>query len=241
MNIKKISKSILTKFPRFYSIFFSSFDSYQRFKFVANLLKKTKVKTILDVGGDIGHLRYFLPKKKIVTADISDKADIKIKKTKKYKLPFKDKEFDAVVTIDTFQYVKKEQRKDFIKELLRVSEQYVIITAPFFSKSVVEAEKECNTFYKKIFKKDNRWFAITLKHGIPKFNELKNSIKDYSYKVYSNGYLPRWKIMMKMNTILYSFLLPFGLLFNGFYNIFFYRFDNKKPSYRKIIFIKLRK
>ncbi len=68
--MKKTLKKILTKFPRFYSIFFSSYDAYQRFRFVADLLKKTRTKTILDIGGDIGHLRYFLLKKKIITADI---------------------------------------------------------------------------------------------------------------------------------------------------------------------------
>ena len=238
MTIKKTVKSIFTRFPRFYSIFFSSFDAYQRFKAVADLLDNKEIQNILDVGGDIGHLRYFLPKKEITIADVSGKADVKIKNTGKYRLPFKDKEFDAVVSIDTFQYVKKEQRKDFINELIRVAKKYVVVTAPFYSKDVVNAEKECNEFFKKHHKKGFHWFEKTLKNGYPKLDELKKLIKYYDYKVYHNANIKKWKKTIKTNIILHKYIYPFSFKYNSFCNIFCYKNSNKEPSYRKVILIK---
>jgi len=242
MTAKKFLKKLFSFSPRFYSLFFSSFDAYQRFKIVSELIKETSSEKILDIGGDIGHLRFFLPDKKIVTADTSDKADYKIKNSKTFRLPFKDKEFDCSVTIDTFQYVKKSQRKDFINEMLRVSKNYAIIAAPFDSAEVVNAEKKCNSFYKKIFNKDFCWFAMTLKSGFPDINEVENILKEKKkkYSIFSNGYLKRWILMMKINTLLYRFLFPFAIVINGIYNILFYRYDNKEPSYRKVIFVNLK-
>jgi O-antigen biosynthesis protein len=236
----KIKKSFI-KFPAIYRIFSSSFDAYQRFRIVSELVKETDSRSVLDVGGDAGHLRYFLSDLNITTADVSDKADFKIAMTREYKLPFKNKEFDCVVTIDTFQYVKKNQRQKFINELKRVSKKYIILAAPFYSKEVADAEKECNSFYKKIFSKDFHWFALTLKYGLPKLEEAENLIKKDNYKIFDNGYIKRWKALIKINTLLYSFCFPFALVFNGLYNILFYRYDNKEPGYRKIIFIKLRR
>ncbi len=123
--------------------------------------------------------------------------------------------------------------------MLRVAKDYVIITAPFYSKKVINAEKECNNFYKKIYKKDFHWFAKTLKNGFPELGEVKNLIKDYDYKIYPNAYIKRWKKIIKINIILNKYLFPFALLFNAFCNLLLYNFDNKEPSYRKIIFIKL--
>jgi ubiquinone/menaquinone biosynthesis C-methylase UbiE len=242
MTVKKFFKKLLTSSPRLYSLLLSSFDAYQRFKLVSELVKETDSEKILDIGGDIGHLRYFLPGRSITTADVSGKADYKIKNSKTFGLPFKEKEFDCSVTIDTFQYVKKSQRKEFINEMLRVSKNYVIIAAPFDSLEVVSAEKECNAFYKRIFNKDFHWFALTLKSGFPELKEVEQILKEKKkkYSVFSNGYLKRWKIMIKINTWLYRFLFPFAIFINGIYNILFYRYDNKEPSYRKVIFVKLK-
>ena len=60
-KIKKIVKKIFLKFPGFYSIVFSSFDVYQRFKVTSNIIKRHKeIKTILDVGGSKNHIKYFI-------------------------------------------------------------------------------------------------------------------------------------------------------------------------------------
>lgn len=46
-------------------------------------------------------------------------------------LPFEDRSFPAVISVDTLEHVVREQRQKFVKELIRVADQRVVILTPF--------------------------------------------------------------------------------------------------------------
>ena len=57
------------------------------------------------------------------------------------RLPFPDRAFDVVLTVDTLEHVPPALRHEFIGELVRVADSYVVITGPFASSVNLEAEQ----------------------------------------------------------------------------------------------------
>ena len=47
------------------------------------------------------------------------------------KYPFKDNEFDAVVSVDCIEHIPKNAREKSLREMLRISNKHIIITCPF--------------------------------------------------------------------------------------------------------------
>lgn len=109
--------------------FFLPPDVFLRHAVAIGHFPKGQKMAVLDVGGSLGVIKNFLPDASITTADISG-ADVTYDGKH---LPFDDRSFDAVVSIDTLEHVPPEQRVAFIKELVRVAKDRVAVVAPFAS------------------------------------------------------------------------------------------------------------
>ncbi|MCZ4151927.1 hypothetical protein BZG21_46955, partial [Escherichia coli] len=89
----------------------------------------------------------------------------------------------------------------FISELDRVSKEFFVITAPFASTLVSEAERRANAVYKSLFSEDFRWLAEHFENGLPSQEELNSILLKLGlkYRIISHGSLPIWESMMEVH------------------------------------------
>ena len=104
-----------------------------RFESILKSLHKTKG-SVLDVGCGRGALGKILEKSLEVFYFDKESASLKTLKRRNRlvgdaaMLPFRDKVFDFVVSVDTLEHLASSKRESFIKELLRVAAQKVVFT-----------------------------------------------------------------------------------------------------------------
>lgn len=125
-------------------------DVFIRHWLIAGEVKKSRIKklsktSLLDVGGSLGEIRKFLPDIKVVTTDVVPGADVLYDGKK---LPFKQGEYDYVVSIDTLEHVPAGRRLNLIGQMVDIAEVKTILIAPFAS---IEHEK----YEKKLVEKYN--------------------------------------------------------------------------------------
>ena len=98
------------------------------------IMEKKKRLNVLEVGsGSKGITRFF--KYPVVGMDIEfqkykNKYLKEIISSATRKFPFKDDEFDVVIAVDSIENIPKNKRAKSLKEMLRVSKKYIIITCP---------------------------------------------------------------------------------------------------------------
>ena len=70
------------------------------------------------------------------------------------KFPFKDNEFDVVISVDSIEHIAKDKREKALMEMLRVSNKHIIITCPFgmskWDKKVLNKWPKDSATYKNI-------------------------------------------------------------------------------------------
>ena len=222
------------------------FDIYSRYKIIADFIlqnreQKSKLK-ILDVGGGFeDFLKMFLPQEDIRVVDVYDCQKDDYVKGDALNLPFSDNEFDFVFSCDVFEHIKNYDRTRFVLEQLRVSKNFVVLAAPFFSEAVVMAEKNANDFFKTITGNDYIWLKEHLENGLPSeelFDEFL-ARKQLNYKKLSHCFLGFWSHLIKVN-IVKDFFPKFTQEVNKL-NIFYNKnvgdVDFSDFSYRKFYFI----
>lgn len=197
-----------------------SFDEYQRLKMVGDLINGFKEDglMILDVGGGMGNLEYFVPNHKVVVAD-------KLNGIDGIDLPHPDGDFDVSVSIDTFEHVPAEERERFIEELIRVAKDRIYLATP--TKQAEEAERFIHALTKDPYLEEH------IRHGLPDSTELESYLGNTGreYRTYKNGYLGSWFGMLLLRHFGPKEILPF---INRFYNQNFYGDDHNAPTYRVI-------
>lgn len=221
---------------------FLPFDVFIRHKFSSRFLRGYR--SVLDVGGSLREIKKFVKVDKFKTADIQKGADILFDGTK---LPLKDNSFEVVISLDTLEHIKKNNRKDFTKELLRVAEKKVILAAPLGTKKHIAFEKNLIKKLKAEKKKIPNYLKEHIVNGLPVLEEIKDLVsKEYSWKIYFSGnlnftdklfrlhlfetrnpifnrlfYYFKFLINLTCNLFLYSVLvnLPFSQSINRFYLI----------------------
>ena len=153
-----------------------------RYKPIVAKLKKLRNQNknlkVLEVGsGSKGITRFF--KHPVVGMDIGfqDHKNRYLKEiigsaTKKF--PFEDNEFDVVIAIDAIEHFPKKERLKSLKEMLRVSNRYIIIAGPF------EISKWDKLVLKKWPKSSPTYINIKehLDCGIPDGSEIRKVFKN---------------------------------------------------------------
>jgi ubiquinone/menaquinone biosynthesis C-methylase UbiE len=218
-------------------------DRWSRYTYVINEIQKTKMQhfSILEVGSGGKGISIFLNSLRMNCSIFL--LDIRRNVFKNLKvgnpiiadgcnLPFKDKAFDIVVSVDTIEHVPRSGRHNLYNELKRVCKKRIIITCPMQSSDgTFQGKKYDNAFqflYEKYYgvKEPNTEQHITAGH--PTLEEIKSALPNSTIRGYKNCDV--W-----LKYMLFS-CKPFIGYFTGLlYYMFWKRNDNKPPYWGAII------
>ncbi len=238
---RKIVSSGFAEVQRDYKL---SFDQYQRYKMVTDIINDERINNvlnILDIGSGPVDISEFLPDDKITRLDTENRSEAGYICGSALDLPFRDGSFDVVISCDMFEHIRAEDREAFLNEMDRVSKQMFIIACPFSSSAVEKAEAKVNSFYKDLFGYEHKWLIEHRETGLPSMEMLKTWVctKGYGAEILYNGSLDTWLPMMFLGTYLEkqsAWEIYFRL--NNIYIREIYSGDNYSPSYRNIVAVK---
>lgn len=100
-------------------------DRFTRLSYTANRVAGLALgSTVLDVGGGDGALALFLPDHRVWVVDPSTTGSIGVV------LPFMDKQFPLVVSVDSLEHIVRSDRPLFVRELVRVCSYRLFLHFP---------------------------------------------------------------------------------------------------------------
>ncbi|KKR58773.1 MAG: hypothetical protein UU05_C0002G0031 [Candidatus Curtissbacteria bacterium GW2011_GWA1_40_47] len=170
------------------SRFFLPYDVYERHKKVASFIETGQ--TVVDIGGELGHLSQFLSGVKVTVANLKS-GDVII--SEDY-LPFDKNSFDIVCSIDVLEHLPTAERKKFIARLTSVAAKKIILSFPIGTKMHNLQEKKIIRWLKKKGK-NVQYLEEHIKYHLPRPKEIKKltNLKKtqivYSGNIYINKYL----------------------------------------------------
>jgi hypothetical protein len=230
------------------------FDQYQRYEITRQIIEEYKAfsnkKTlkILDVGGyfknkyqqDWLPISNFMPNDYTIVLDVVDCSLDNYVRGDGKNLPFDDSSFDFVVTNDTLEHIEIGKRTGFINELLRVSNNKVVITAPFYNEVNEMFEKMLYEFIVNVLNAEHNMLKEHIENGLPKMEEINEILDELGYEhfVFSSGNSYNWFMMMIIKHYLMSMSHTSNLdrLIDRYYNDNVFKLDqNSLPSYRKVV------
>jgi hypothetical protein len=199
------------------------FDQYQRYQVTAELMERFAVPAgalVLEVGGGPGPLEDFLPGYEVFVSDITGAHLGRFLLADGAALPFADQAFAAVVTLDTLEHVPPQYRTPFLAELLRVSADLVVLSAPFASKELEIAEDALNEFIRARFQGDFPTLDEHADNGLPELDPTVAALSEsgFSTATLPSGYLPRWLMGMLVHHELLATGLPHLGKLHAYYN-----------------------
>lgn len=206
--------------------------NYPIVEFVKEIRKKRKGLKILEVGSGASGITKFL-KVPVTGIDIEfhGKSSPYLKQVKHSaieKFPFRDNEFDIVISTDCYEHLPKGKRKITLEEMYRVSKKYIAFTSIFgFHK-----------WHQKIL--DN-WKEGTISRGIhdisvkgsPDIDEINNFLRNKKINLRMQyGTHPRLAYYLNLSDkniltrpfsrIVLKLFLPVFRLYNGKERIYFF-------------------
>ena len=143
------------------------------------------------------------------------------------RLPFRDKAFDVIVSVDTVEHIPKSLRHNFYKELKRVCKKRIILTCPIQSSDGIFQGKKYDITFQYLYERN---YGVretnTAQHiaaGHPTLEEIKRAIPDSAIYGYQN--CECWLKYMLFSS------KPFLGLFCGLLYYFLWKRNNDKPPY----------
>ena len=174
---------------------FLPYDIYERHRQVASLIKNHE--SVLDVGGELNQLSQFCKSSKIVVANLhgsQEKSNVQIEKNK---LPFNRDSFDVVCAIDVLEHNPKNQRLFFIKNLIRVAKNKVIISFPIGTNEHIKYEKEI-AHWAAAKQIDMAYLKEHIKFGLPTPSEITEYTQGLKSEVFYSGNINLNKYIFKL-------------------------------------------
>jgi SAM-dependent methyltransferase len=223
------------------------FDLYQRYRFAGDVIQTIQPASILDAGGNLGdanghlavsHEFFSSPDyspSKIISSDLRHCDHPDHIPGNALSLPFPDKFFEMVVSLDVLEHIPGESRLHFLEELNRVSSNWILLAAPFASPEVKKAEKALVSELGLHFLDEHTELGLPQEDLITNFFK---SEKGCHIQKFENGYLPRWFQMLPLTQMVFS-IHNYSLFkaFNRHYNELYYKKDNISPGYRTFFLI----
>ncbi|MBI5663591.1 MAG: tetratricopeptide repeat protein [Nitrospirae bacterium] len=243
MQKQSKNKIVLSGFSAAKKDYKLSFDQYQRYKMVTDIINGSRSKSalnILDIGSGPVNISEFLPEDKITRMDTESRNEEGYVCGSALKMPFQDGSFDVVISCDMFEHIKPHEREMFLTEINRVSRDMFIIACPFNSGEVEKAEAMVNSFYKHLFGHEHKWLVEHRESGLPSLEELKAWIhtKGYETEVLHNGSLDTWLPMMFLGTYLEKQgEWDIHSRLNNIYIHEIYSVDDYPPAYRNVVVV----
>lgn len=229
-----------------------AFDQFQRYQTVARIIEYYRANVsndkfrVLELGAnEHKDLKLFLPQEEIVFTDVnlteamkSDKDFIEADGTK---LPFEDASFDFVIATDVLEHVNPAKRELFLREAHRVSRITAILSFPFQSKEVAEAEKRVNEYYKVLAGEDFIWLKEHIENGLPTKTEINSLLQNIGTEFVSfiHGDIQTWEKMWycHFNTVFMPETLSFRHRIDQYYNTNLYLGDIGDSCYRVFLIL----
>lgn len=226
------------------------FDQYQRYRLTAELLTALNggrpPSRVLDVGGLSGDerrgwqrpLAEFLPGSAVTVLDRAVPPIAGYVAGDGRRLPFPDRAFFAAVSADVLEHVPGDGRPAFIDELLRVSDRFVILTAPIYRPATVQAERLLLEYVRRLLGAEHRQLREHLDQSLPRTGEVEEAFARRGLPCvhFDSGYLPDWLMLMMIKHQLLS--QPDGAhlntLLDRFLNLSRYETQQRAPGYRQV-------
>lgn len=168
----------------------------QRYSAVIRLLGKDKNKNlqILDIGGGAESIAPYTDRKfSITSCDVeftgTPAQDVKCVKCSGHKLPFAERSFDYVISVDALEHIPRELRKLVIEEMKRVARKQVILACP--CGRFAEIGERLMIWLAKTIGKQLKWLEEHKKQGLPRKKEIK-AMFQMPVNVSSNSNILAW-------------------------------------------------
>ncbi len=153
-----------------------------------NNLNLKKGTIVLDVGGFDGALALFLPSLRVWVIDPQTTGGNGLK------IPFPDKHFDVVVSIDAIEHLPRKERAKFLQELVRVTRSKLFINFPE-ARSMIVQKAVLSVL-------DNKFIQEHVNYQLPTSKEVVDFLKEIR---------PNLKIKITSYLNVYSWLAWFVL------------------------------
>lgn len=149
------------------------------------------------------------------------------------KIPFADRSFDVVISVDTLEHVSASSRLKIVAEMSRVAKKEIIVAVPT-GEAARRQDEELNELYWKIHGRTYPFLDEQLDHGLPSREEILKAMGD-NVRVENNEPLALRKFLMSgwMQPGLFSklFFWKVLLLFIPLFKLF-----DQPPYYRTIFY-----
>jgi len=193
------------------SIYNYPFDQFQRYftvaKIVTGLTSLDSTLKVLEVGAN-AHcgLQEFLPNADITFTDIDEQPvaeHVNFIQADATNLPFKDDEFDFVISTDVLEHVPAKLRKKFINECYRVAKVAFILACPIDNGETPQAESIANKSFKRLHGVDYIWLREHQLEGLPTIESIDEMVEGMAIPFFrfEHGRLDWWLPLMQMHFI----------------------------------------
>jgi hypothetical protein len=227
------------------------FDQYQRYAAAAQIADEIRAYLgrpclrVLDVGGfsrtQEGHsilpLAHFLPKDRVAGVDLVAESMPGYALASGLSLPFGCRSFDLVISCDTLEHIVPSCRAAFVDELLRVTNEFLVLIAPFDSEANRRAERILHD-YLTAQGMISHPLEEHLERGLPSLDSLQAQLAGRGLAALDlpDGYLPHWLAMM-LTTLTPKRPQSFHQVLNRYYNRYFSPHDRREPAYRRVLLV----
>jgi len=217
-------------------------DIFQRYWLAAQLINAYAADSepaVLDVGGAGGYLARFRDNGRSISLDLNPSveaaADIR---GDGCHLPFRDKTFAAVVSLDTVEHIPPAQRRRFVEECLRVARDVAVFTFPARG-TAEQLDVELNAFHHKLTGISHPYLADHCEHPLPQVDDILSAAISAGWQgqTLASGYAPRW-LASAMTDLLLTCLPLAGRLrdrLHAYNNSVFTLRDLSPPAYRSVV------
>jgi chromosome segregation ATPase len=229
-----------------------SFDLYERYSIAASFVqafRKSPNVSVLDVGGHSSVLwpgfeslvSAFIPDAQTFVTDLHREPGLNnYAVASGTQLPFKDGSFDFVLAQDTLEHVPPGDRERFVKELLRVSREIVLLSFPFLT----PLNSACDSLvYRYIKARKNVELPALREHlelGLPDLATITEWLHraGLRFSTWTHGNTLVWLQMMLAQNHLWTQGVPeLEQELNSAFNVQFAAGDYAEPCYRSFVLI----
>lgn len=158
-----------------FSIFISNWNIY---KPLLEKVKFTKGEKVLDAGCGTGELSRYLKNVNLFGVDLSNnaikdasgKGYVKLSCASMESTPFKNREFDSVISVGVIQYLEDPEKT--FEELLRITNNRIILTSANFNWLRLKSKisPAFRRIYSKLIKRERFISKETFEHWAKKYN-----------------------------------------------------------------------
>ncbi|MHB1361641.1 MAG: class I SAM-dependent methyltransferase [Thermoleophilia bacterium] len=206
----KIVERLMRRYPD------QSAEVALRYLPVVRILRDAGASRVLEVGsGDLG-LTPYSSDFELTGLDRSfegENPEMRQIKGSAANLPFEDREFDAVVSVDALEHIPKKEREPAVTEMLRCAHRLAVIAVPYGAGAEAQ-DQFLDERYRRVRGEDFPFLKEHLEGGLPEADEMEQVIVRSLRRLGRSG-----DVVLHKNSNLWirSFLMKGWISRNRFY------------------------